>query len=285
MGSRPVAVAIGAVSARVALAALTRVPPGGVRRWLRTNHRGTTVSLLEGPAVAAAVIVSAAAMPGLSPRLRWATALAAGGAGAAGIIDDLAGSGDRRGFRGHLAALREGQITTGIVKIGLIGLTGVVAGGVCRTDPRGDRHHQATDVGVDTILTGALIAGSANLMNLLDLRPGRALKAALIAATPTAIGTSAMSGILAAGLGGIAVGGLPSDLKERSMLGDGGANALGAALGVVTASRASRKAVLIRLGAVIAVTGISERISFSALVDRLSPLRWLDSVGRLPSHR
>ena len=52
---------------------------------------------------------------------------AAAGAGAFGGYDDLAGSGGRRGFRGHLGALAHGEVTTGAVKLGGIGATGLAA--------------------------------------------------------------------------------------------------------------------------------------------------------------
>ncbi|MCQ6349962.1 hypothetical protein NPL98_28810, partial [Bacillus cereus] len=80
----------------------------------------------------------------------------------------------------------------------------------------------------------ALAAGCANLANLLDLRPGRALKvvlppAALLvlaageAERPRRGGTLALAALLP----GLAA--LPADLRERGMLGDAGANVLGAA--------------------------------------------------------
>ena len=134
------AVAAGACAAgaaRLAYSAMSRRPPGGPKTWSRTNHRGEPVTLLEGPAVAAgalagvlaqACLASVSGSPG-SAGWRRAAAMVLGGAGAAafGAYDDLAGSGDRRGFRGHLGALRQGEVTTGAVKLGGIGVTGVVS--------------------------------------------------------------------------------------------------------------------------------------------------------------
>ena len=95
--------------------------------------------------------------------------MVAGGAGAAafGGYDDLAGGGDRRGFRGHLGALASGEVTTGAVKLGGIGAAGVVAAALAGGSP------------ADVIINAGLTAGGANLLNLFDLRPGRAIKVAL----------------------------------------------------------------------------------------------------------
>ena len=107
--------------------------PASARRpktWSRTNHRGEPVTLLEGPAVAAGAIagvlaqagvraISGSSRRGLRSRVEVAMVLGAVGAAAFGAYDDLAGSGDRRGFRGHLGALRHGEVTTGAVKLGV----------------------------------------------------------------------------------------------------------------------------------------------------------------------
>ena len=68
---------------------------------------------------------------------RTSLAMAVGGAGAAafGTYDDLAGSGDRRGFGGHLGALRRGEITTGAIKLGGIGATGIVSAALAGGPP------------------------------------------------------------------------------------------------------------------------------------------------------
>ena len=206
---------VAAGTARATYTLLKARPPGGEKTWTRTNHRGEPVTLLEGPAAAAGAVAAVAISPGVPARARAAAALAGAGAAGFGGYDDLAGSGDRRGFRGHLSALREGQLTTGAVKIGGIGATGIAAAAMLGGSP------------VDVAINAGLVAGSANLLNLFDLRPGRAIKVALAAAAvlraPVAPGAAAAAGSAAALLG--------EDLGERAMLGDAGANALGAVLG------------------------------------------------------
>ena len=64
------------------------------------------------------------------------------------------------------------------------------------------------------------------------------------------------------------------------MLGDTGANALGAAVGlgaVLTLGRPARLGVLIAL---VALNVASERVSFSRVIDATPPLRWFDRLGR-----
>jgi UDP-GlcNAc:undecaprenyl-phosphate GlcNAc-1-phosphate transferase len=245
----------GAVTARGLSGALEAQPPGGAERWTRTNHRGRRLSLLSGPALAAAVAVSA--------DLPRAAALVAGlGAGTIGAYDDATGAQHphAKGFRGHLAALRSGQLTGGAVKVGGIGATALVATRLL------GRQRSA-----DLLVGAGVVAGSANLLNLLDLRPGRALKA----------GAAASLVLRQPGVTGAAVALLPDDLHERTMLGDAGANALGAVLGLALLQRhpARRRTALVGL---VALTGVSEVVSYSRVIDAVPPLRWLDRAGRLP---
>ena len=279
---------IAAAVARAAYTALTRSAPGGAARWARTNHRGEPVTLLEGPAAALAGAAAAAAAPGIPPRSRAALVAAATGAAAFGGYDDIAGSGDRRGFRGHLGALAHGEVTTGAVKIGGIGATGVAAAAL-NGGPA-----------VDVVLNAALIAGSANLLNLFDLRPGRALKVALVAGIPLGIGSlvrptgnrpagSRRSAVPAGAAGAAAVIGagaalLPADLGEQAMLGDAGANALGALLGTAAAAGLSRRARIAVLAGITGLTAASEVVSFTKVIQRTPPLHWLDMLGRRPAH-
>ncbi|MGH3175163.1 MAG: hypothetical protein ACRDPF_15015 [Streptosporangiaceae bacterium] len=272
------AVAAGACAAgaaRLAYSAMSRRPPGGPKTWSRTNHRGEPVTLLEGPAVAAGALAAVLAQASLasvsgSPGWRRAAAMVLGGAGAAafGAYDDLAGSGDRRGFRGHLGALRQGEVTTGAVKLGGIGVTGVVSAALAGGSP------------VDVILNAGLVAGSANLLNLFDLRPGRAIKVAAVSGV--LLGAAGQDGV-AAPLGA-ALALLPEDLGERAMLGDAGANALGAMLGA-SAAGLSRPARIALLAGIAGLTAASEKVSFTKVIARTPALDWLDMLGRRPAPR
>ncbi|GIJ00199.1 hypothetical protein CLV28_1931 [Sediminihabitans luteus] len=254
--------------------------PGGAERWTRTNHRGEPISLLEGPAVAAGLVAGAVA-GAPDARAAVATAIATGGAGAFGLVDDLAEDTSTRtkGLRGHLGALAHGRLTTGGLKVLGIGATSLVAAAVAA--PRRERAATSGVVRVaDVVLDGALVAASANLVNLLDLRPGRALKATGLAALP-GLG-STQTGISGAVLGAGAAA-VRDDLGEKDMLGDGGANALGALLGTQAVLAAPRPVRLALLAGVVGLTVASERVSFSVVIDRQPVLRALDTWGRRPA--
>ena len=243
----------GAAVARAAQAVLTSRPPGGVERWTRSNHRGAPVSLLSGPALA----VAAGAVANLP---RTAALVAATGAGAVGAYDDASGARHphAKGFRGHASALRQGRVTGGAVKVLGIGATGLLAGRLLG-------RASATDL----LVRGAVVAGSANLVNLLDLRPGRALKA----------GSAAALALGQPGPAAAALALLPEDLGEQTMLGDAGANALGAVLGLALLDRHPARARSALAGLVV-LTAASEVVSYSRVIDAVPPLRWVDRLGR-----
>ena len=213
--------------------------------------------------------VASALTPGLPPRGRAALVAAGAGAAAFGGYDDLAGSGGRRGFRGHLGALASGEVTTGAVKLGGIGMTGVVAAAAAGGSP------------ADLIINAGLIAGGANLLNLLDLRPGRAIKVALAIGGLLAAASPAARPAAVAPTGAAAAL-LPEDLAERAMLGDAGANALGAMLGAAAALGLPRPARIAALAAITGLTAASEVVSFSAVIARTPALNWADMLGRRP---
>ncbi len=232
-------------------------PPGGSSRWERQNHRDRAVSLLSGPALAIAAGTTAS-LP-LGP-----AAVAALGSAAVGAYDDAVGDGSAKGLRGHLGALRHGRVTSGTIKIAGIGASSVLACTLLDAPGSGRAWRGA-------LLGGAVVAASANLLNLLDLRPGRALK----------VGAAAAVLLGQPGPAGAAAALLPADLAERTMLGDAGANALGAVLGLALAQRYSSRRLPV-LVALTAVTGASELVSYSRVIEALAPLRWLDRAGRRP---
>lgn len=284
---RLVAAATARLTTSVVRGLLDEEPPGGAPLWERTNHRGEPVSLLGGPAVAAGVLAGAV-VGAPSVRDGAALAVATTTATAFGLVDDLTEDREgevRKGLRGHLGALARGEVTTGGLKVLGIGAGALVAAALSRphdAHPAGRAAAAATRL-VDVALDGALIAASANLVNLLDLRPGRALKAAALAAAPAAVLGGRGGGPAAAVLGAAAAE-LPDDLAERDMLGDSGANAVGAVLGTVAVQQLGRPARLALLAGVVGLTVASEKVSFTQVIARTPVLREIDAWGRRPAH-
>ena len=260
---------LGAVAAGVATQEISASKVG--KDLERNNFRGRTVTLAGGPALAATASVTSAL--GARDGRTAAAALTAGLAGGAvGLYDDIVGTRPEqkayKGFKGHLGALKDGRVTSGLVKIAGMGSAAVVASALL---PRKNKNL------VDVVLGAGLIAGMANLLNLLDLRPGRALKAGTLIGAPLSVGAK---GGIAAGATGAAVGLLPQDLKEEIMLGDAGANALGALLGVSMAARSSRWIKAGLLGVIAGLTLASEKVSFTKVIERTPVLREIDEWGR-----
>jgi glucosyl-3-phosphoglycerate synthase len=164
---------------------------------------------------------------------------------ALGLADDI-WSGPERGFRAHLQA----GSTTGVLKLVGIPLVGFLA---------------------TRKVSGALLVGlAANFLNQLDTRPGRALKAYLAAAGIARVPV------------GVAVLLLPYDLREKTMLGDAGSNALGAMLGLSSVSRLTERGRWLVIGSLAALTLLGERRSLGELIERTPGLSAVDAFGRRP---
>jgi hypothetical protein len=303
----------GALGALLARAALAGVRAAALPALDRTNFRGRPVSLAGGPALAVSASASAALGAGSAP-LAGAALIAGLGAGAVGLYDDVVGGRPEhqaKGFRGHLSALREGRLTSGLAKIVGVGAAGLAAAALlpgqpapsarfaalrpavfpprsARREPalgldqqggaRQSRRRRAAPAHslsrgvVNTLLGAGVIAGTANLVNLLDLRPGRALKAGILIGAPL--------GGVAAGPVGAAAALLPADLGEEIMLGDAGANALGALLGVALAARTGPVGRAVLLAGLAGLTAASEKVSFTKVIESTPGLRELDALGR-----
>ncbi len=277
---RVVAALVGAAATAAARGGLDHAPPGGTATWTRTNHRGEPVSLLEGPALTAGVLAGALVGAG-SVRATGAATVAVLGSGAFGLVDDLREDTSTRtkGLRGHLGALAHGRLTTGGLKVLGIGASAFAAATLA--PPAGGTAATPLARVADTFASAALVAGTANLFNLLDLRPGRALKAAAITAAPL---VPTPGGGVASAVLGAASTAIEADLAESDMLGDSGANALGAALGTAVVLGAPRPVRLATLAGVVALTLVSERVSFTRVIERTPVLRELDAWGRRPAH-
>jgi len=251
----------------------------------RRNYRDRLVPTAGGILIVLAVLVIEAGRailgsigvgsdPGLTIQ-RSEMLFAVFGFGLLGFVDDLLGDSSARGFRGHLGALFRGEITTGFLK--LFGGAGVAV--VLVATP-------GFATGRRLLVDALLIALAANLGNLLDRAPGRTIKAAIVAYVPLAIllGTGPV-GVALAPVMGAAFGLLGDDVRERLMLGDAGANVIGAALGlgvVLGRGEVSRTSALVIL---IVLNVAAEVVSFSAVIDRVPWLRALDQLGRSHSER
>jgi UDP-N-acetylmuramyl pentapeptide phosphotransferase/UDP-N-acetylglucosamine-1-phosphate transferase len=282
-GRRVGLLAVGALAARAGLAGAAPLAARNAgAAWRRTNYAGRPVTLLGGPVLAAAATGTAVA--GAPAGQRAAAAVVGGVAAVVGGYDDLVGArpeqaGDK-GLAGHLAALRSGRVSAGAVKVAGIGAAAVVASLVTRRGAGTGPGRSGAGALLDGVLTTGLVAGTANLVNLLDLRPGRAGKAAVLLAGASLGGAG---GGLVAGPLGATLAVLPADLGERVMLGDCGANAIGALLGLRLAGLpgTGRRAAL--LGVVTALTLASEKVSFTRVIEATPGLRDLDRLGRRPA--
>jgi UDP-N-acetylmuramyl pentapeptide phosphotransferase/UDP-N-acetylglucosamine-1-phosphate transferase len=189
------------------------------------------------------------------------------GVGVLGLMDDLL-EGSGRGLRGHARAVLRGEFSTGALKAaGTVSLAFFAMAEITYRD--GD------------LIRGALVLIlMTNLFNLLDLRPGRSVKAfVLLGAGLLIAGHSEPIELIGPFAGPLLVLGL-FDLRERCMLGDTGANLLGALAGAWVVFAYESTGEWIAVGILVALTIFGEFRSFSATIERLPPLRVLDSLGR-----
>lgn len=272
----------GALAARLLLATTGAALAHPVLR--RQNYRGHELPTAAGVLLVVAVLAveGGRALLGL---------IGVGGAGTAparvlvlvalvsfgllGFVDDLLGDGGDRGLRGHIKAALKGRVTTGFIKLGGGAAIALMLAGAIN----GDRP-------LRVLADGVLIALSANMGNLFDRAPGRALKWSFLAYLPLAVaaGTGA-AGVALAVVAGASAALIGGDLRERFMLGDTGANALGGALGVGVALVAGPVVSLVVAAVLLTLTLISEVASFSRIIERVPPLRAFDRLGRLPEER
>lgn len=249
----------------------------------RQNYRGHELPIAAGVMVVLAVLGVAGlywvwvAAGGVSAdeEARGATLLAGGtlGFGFIGLLDDLVGTTSTKGFAGHLGALRHGRITTGLVKLVGGGALGLV------TAPF------VSDLA--SMFRGALlVALCANLANLFDRAPGRVVKFGVAGAALIMLcgapGWWLTGPMLVLGAG---AGMLVPDLREQCMLGDTGANVLGAALGFGLAVSLGSTGQWVAVAVVLALNLASEVVSFTRVIDAVPPLRWLDRLGATPERR
>lgn len=255
---------------------------------MKVNYRGRALPFPFG------VLALAAALLALIPLMLlavlasaevfhpeiWPVAVYALGVLALGLIDDTLGErttqggseGERaapRGWRGHGSAVLRGELSTGALKAaGSLGLALLAMSWLGLSDGR-------------WLLAVGVLVLATNAFNLLDLRPGRSTKAFVLLGLGLGIGSGSPRQLWTLGLfaAPALVAGL-YDLRERAMLGDTGANLLGALAGLWLVLTLSGTGQLIALILLAALTVYGELRSISGFVERTPGLRHLDSLGR-----
>jgi UDP-GlcNAc:undecaprenyl-phosphate/decaprenyl-phosphate GlcNAc-1-phosphate transferase len=261
--------------------------------FVRENYRGAALPFPIGLAIPVAALVALIPLaliqelgdtdvfkPGVYPAVIYVIGVAL-----LGLLDDFVGSGvfgsrtaeseerragtPPRGWRGHFGTAVGGGFSTGAAKaVGSLGLALFALSG------------QGRSAGEYLVGAGVLVLAT-NLFNLIDLRPGRSVKALLLLGAALTIGSLDVDGLWTVGLflGPVLVL-LPLDLRERGMLGDTGSNAIGAVAGIWLIATLDTTGQAIALGVMALMTAYGEFRSISAFVERTPGLRHLDSLGR-----
>lgn len=276
MQSLPFLVSLG-VAVGVVPAAVQALRTQG---FVRRNYRGAEVASPAGIGIVASSVLALIPLalvdelggsdvfrPGAGPALAYVLAVAL-----LGLLDDLVGSAREdmpRGWRGHARATMRGGFSTGTLKAaGSLGVALFVLSG------------RGVSAG-EYLLSVALLVLATNFFNLLDLRPGRSIKALILLGAGLTIGSTDVHPLWTVGLfAGPVLVLLPLDLRERAMLGDTGSNVIGAIAGLWLVLTLSALGQAIALGVIALATVYGEFRSLSELIERAPILRQLDSLGR-----
>lgn len=188
-----------------------------------------------------------------------------------GLLDDLLGSRESRGLKGHFGALFRGKLTTGALKATGGGIVALFFSFISLPE------HPCWE-----ILTAALlVALAANTINLVDLRPGRAIKVFYLwFLVLLGFYQDEAPLVLLAPLAGGLLACAPADLKARAMLGDTGANPLGAALGMASVWTMAFSTQLLVVVFLLLLHLFTEKYSLTIIIERNRFLRFLDNLGR-----
>ena len=232
---------------------------------LRENYLGHMIPMGLGigfllPAVAAIVWTSSTGWDLLFGILLLSFALI-------GYVDDMLGYGDVQGFYGHFSFLTSRQLSSG----GFKALGGGVIALVISS--------RMVDGVIPVLINGSIMALSANLVNLLDRRPGRAAKFFLLSALPLVLVNQELQASLMPLVAAVS-GYTAWDLRGKVMMGDTGANALGAALGWALVRTVALPWSLTFFVVLVFLNTASEKVSFSRIIESNRILRFLDRLGR-----
>ncbi|MBF1044138.1 MAG: glycosyl transferase [Peptostreptococcus sp.] len=185
-----------------------------------------------------------------------------------GIIDDSLGNRGVTGLIGHFKALFKGSLTTGAFKAllgGFVGLTLAVT--LSKSIP-------------NIIVATLVVALSTNMMNLFDLRPGRAIKAYVILAIIIFLASAKFNREVMMLIVPAVLAYFYFDLRALTMMGDAGSNVLGVSIGVFIVSSFDLPVQLVSLVLLVAIHVLTEKFSLTKIIENNKFLDYVDKLGR-----
>ncbi|MDY4128442.1 glycosyl transferase [Peptostreptococcus porci] len=189
-----------------------------------------------------------------------------------GIIDDAIGNRDVTGMKGHFSNLFKGELTTGAFKALIGGIVGLLISVTISKD-------------ISSIILGMLvIALSTNFMNLLDLRPGRAIKVYLFAIILCLFFCSVFERELMMLIVPAVIAYFYYDIKAMAMMGDAGSNVLGISLGIFIVISFNMYVQIFVLILLILVHLVAEKYSITKIIRNNKILNYIDEFGRNKGH-
>ncbi|MEJ6950124.1 UDP-N-acetylmuramyl pentapeptide phosphotransferase [Natronospora cellulosivora (SeqCode)] len=188
---------------------------------------------------------------------------------ALGFLDDIAGSKEKQGFKGHFQSFLEGNITTGFLKASISLITVFL---VFYSYQLNSIFELFINIGIILLMT--------NFLNLLDLRPARAIKFFFLISLLVLL-FMPITSLYFLPIYLVIIIYLPLELKNKLMLGDMGANFLGAVLGfsIVLFENIALKFFILLI--LVILTLISEKLSISKLISSNTVLNYIDQIGRM----
>ena len=186
----------------------------------------------------------------------------------AGILDDIIGNRDVSGLKGHFKSLLNGKLTTGGFKALFGGFIGLVISIAISKNI------------YDIVINTLIIALSTNLMNLLDLRPGRAIKGYLVISIVLLFTLGEYTRNLLLLIFPDVIAYFNQDLKAKAMMGDTGSNVLGISIGILFVMGYPLKVRLIWLAFLIFIHILTEKYSLTKIIENNKFLNFIDKLGR-----
>jgi len=186
----------------------------------------------------------------------------------AGVLDDIIGNRDVSGLKGHFKSLLKGNLTTGGFKALFGGFVGVIISIAV-----------SKNIG-DIIINTLIIALSTNLMNLLDLRPGRAIKVYISISVVLFLTLTGYIKSLILLIVPNVLAYFNYDLKAKAMMGDTGSNVLGISIGMLVVMGYSIKVRIGWLVFLVFIHILTEKYSLTKIIEKNKFLNFIDKLGR-----